>query len=224
MIFWLTVWFHYWLPFLIACIYDMPNCLRYAQLLFLKLLVFIRYAQIVIILYKFMLSIGCYTRLITVRAFIHIKQFKRDWTVTLRVRVASIIYTVSKTDQSDSAHIAAQSTHRLLPFRNSRSQKETIFIWGPIFKVTYDAKCLYSYRLTTDKTDRNKALRSSNHVNFCAINENLLLEFYFPGVGFPFWSAIAHEFCAWGKAKVSVCSVHHDTGRLSIDGETSFVI
>ena len=30
-----------------------------------------------------MLSIGCYTRLITVRAFSHSKQFKWDWTVTL---------------------------------------------------------------------------------------------------------------------------------------------
>ena len=89
MIFWFTIWFHYWLPFLIACIYDMPNCF------------YLRYAKIVINLYKFMLSVlsQCHTRLIRVRAFSHseqpqyaleVEQFRRDWTVALRVELLQL--------------------------------------------------------------------------------------------------------------------------------------
>ena len=78
-----------------------------------------------------------------------------------------------RTDRSDSTHVAAQSNHRLLHFRNPWYKKETKFIWSPIFKVSYNATFLHSYRLTKDKKERSKATRSSNHVNVYAINKHL---------------------------------------------------
>ena len=105
------------------------------------------------------------------------------------------------------------------------------------FGITADGKCLYCGdldsidhtfihwpRLTTDKKERSKATRSSNHVNVYAINKHLWWKFIFLGLMFLFDRLSLMNSVLQIKPKpLEVSSVHHDARRLSIDIKMSFV-